>query len=554
MLDINKEYPIETKLTKEEQEEIDSLTEDEYKEHFNGNLEFGTGGMRGVMGVGPNRMNRLTIYRATLGFGRYLLENEPDSQNRGVVIAHDNRYNGELFQNVAANCLTSLGIKVYVFDTLRTTPELSFAVRYLNACGGINITASHNPKEYNGYKIYNSDGNQLILEQSNKVMEKISVIPYGREIDAIPDKSKYILLDNKVDDAFLKMVEETTINNNVDTHNLKIVYTPQHGTGYVPVTTILKRKGYNLIEVKEQCDPLPDFPNTLSPNPENKEAYDLACKYAFANNADIAISNDPDCDRIGVVCFKDNKAHYMTGNQTAACLIYYLLEHKKETNTLPNNGVIYNTIVTSPLGKLIAADYGVNIIQTLTGFKYIGDRIKKDTNLSFLMGYEESYGYLFNPEVRDKDGVQATLIICEMAAYFKMHHKTLIDVYEDLERKYGFFAESQKSFYKQGSEGAKVIKGIMDNLRHGTLDTIAGEKVATKEDYLLSKAVSGNKETFLDYEKSNVLRYVFADGSFVAIRPSGTEPKIKYYFAMKGKTLQEATDRLNKMEDFFLNK
>ena len=540
-------------LTKEEKEELQKMDEATIQDCFYRDLEFGTGGMRGVMGLGPNRMNRFIITKATLGFARYLLDNEKDAKNRGVVIAHDNRYNGDEFTKATSDVLTSLGIRVYIFDALRTTPELSFAVRYLNACGGINITASHNPKHYNGYKIYNSDGNQLILEQSNIVMDNIAKIDNELAIRLTPDNSKVVMLDNKVDEAFYKMVIDTSLNKDVNHHGLKIVYTPQHGTGYVPVTTILNRLGYDLTEVKEQCYPYHDFRNTKSPNPENKEAYELALEYAKKVNADLIIANDPDCDRIGIVCFdKDRNPIYLTGNQAAAILIKYILDYKKEHNVLPKNGIIYNTIVTSPLGGLIAKDYGVSLGQTLTGFKYIGDRIKKDTDYTFLMGYEESYGYLFNQQVRDKDGVQAATLISEMAAYYKDHGYTLADIYEQIQQKYGYFAEVQASFYKEGEEGAKIIASMLEAQRNGNIAEIAGEKVVTKEDYLLSYAITDGKKIPLDFEKSNVIRYLFEDGSFVCIRPSGTEPKIKYYFALKGKTKEEANARLSKMQNYFL--
>lgn len=545
------------KLSKELKEELNSLNENQLKEAFYTNLAFGTGGMRGIMGVGTNKMNSVVISKATLGFARYLLSNEANAKERGVVIAHDNRFNHDTFTMAAANVLTSLGIKVYLFDSLRPTPELSFAVRYLGACGGINITASHNPKEYNGYKIYNSDGNQLILEQSNKVMEEISKIENELEIEINPNNSLIEVLDSKVDEAYYEMVMSTSLNKEMKKDNITIVYSPQHGTGYVPVTTVLNRLGYNVIEVKEQCEPRGDFANTLSPNPEEAKAYDLALKYAEGKDVDLICCTDPDCDRLGIVIFDSNKKPiYMTGNQTGSILINYLLSVRKQQGILPDNGVIYNTIVTSPLGAKVASLYGVDTEQTLTGFKYIGDKIAKaieNNGKVFQIGYEESYGYLINPAVRDKDGVQSVMLICEMTSYYKHQGKTLYDVYIELQEKLGYHIETQYSYAAAGLEGVEKIKRLMSMLRNSSLDEIAGEKVVIKEDYMsLIKETNGVKQT-LDYEQSDVLRYVFEDGSFVAIRPSGTEPKVKFYFALCGKSELEAKLRHDKVKEFIVD-
>ena len=361
------EWKNSDKLSKELKDELNSLDEKQLQEAFYTNLSFGTGGMRGIMGVGTNRMNEIVISKATLGFARYLLNNVDNAKEKGVVIAHDNRFNHHEFMMAAANVLTTLGIKVYIFDALRPTPELSFAVRYLHAAGGINITASHNPKEYNGYKIYNSDGNQLILEQSNIVMDEISKIENELEIEINPDNSLIKVLDKDVDEAYYEMVMSTSLNKEMKKDNITIVYSPQHGTGYVPVTTVLNRLGYNVIEVSEQCEPRGDFANTLSPNPEEAKAYDLALKYAEGKDVDLICCTDPDCDRLGIVIFDSNKKPiYMTGNQTGSILINYLLSVRKELGILPDNGIMYNTIVTSPLGAKVANMYGVVTEQTLT--------------------------------------------------------------------------------------------------------------------------------------------------------------------------------------------
>ena len=551
------EWKNSNKLSKELKDELNSLNEIQLKEAFYTNLTFGTGGMRGIMGVGTNKMNEIVIAKATLGFGNYLLKNVENAKEKGVVIAHDNRFNHEKFMMGAANVLTSLGIKVYLFDSLRPTPELSFAVRYLNAAGGINITASHNPKEYNGYKIYNYEGNQLILEQSNKVMEEISKIENELDIEINPDNSLIEMLDSKVDEAYYDMVISTSLNKEMKKDNITVVYSPQHGTGYIPVTTVLRRLGYNVIEVKEQCEPRGDFANTLSPNPEEAKAYDLAIKYANKYNADLICTTDPDCDRLGIVLFDKNKTPiYMTGNQTGAILINYLLSVRKEKGLLPENGIMYNTIVTSPLGEKVAKMYGVETEKTLTGFKYIGDKIARaieNNGKVFQIGYEESYGYLINPAVRDKDGVQSVMLICEMASYYKHLGKTLLDVYNEIQEKLGYHIESQYSYAAAGLEGVEKIKKLMKLLRTNNLDKIADEKVAIKEDYLTLEKLENGVITHLDYENSDVLRYVFEDGSFVAIRPSGTEPKVKFYFALCGKTYNDALNRHNKVKEFILN-
>lgn len=544
-------------LSEELKETLNTMSDKELKDAFYTNLTFGTGGMRGLMGPGPNRMNNIVISKATLGFARYLLKNVEDAVNKGVVIAHDNRFNHEQFMMAAASVLTSLGIKVYIFDSLRPTPELSFAIRYLNAAGGINITASHNPKDYNGYKIYNQEGNQLILQQSNKVMDEISKIENELEIKAIANKDLIITLDSKVDEAYYQMVMETSLRKNIKTDNITIVYTPQHGTGYVPVMTVLKRLGYNVIEVKEQCEPRGDFANTKSPNPEEKVAYEKAIEYANKYNADLVCCTDPDCDRIGIVIFDSQRNPiYMTGNQTGSILIDYILSSKKEMGILPINGIMYNTIVTSPLGAKVAAMYGVETQQTLTGFKYIGDKIAKaieNNGKVFQIGYEESYGYLINPAVRDKDGVQSVLLICEMASYYKHLNKSLLDVFMQLQEKLGYHIDSQYSYHAAGFDGVKKINNLMKTFRTSSMDYISDEKVVIKEDYDSLIKIENGVQSSLDYENSNVLRYLLEDGSFVAIRPSGTEPKVKFYFALCGKSYDEALKRHDKIKEAILS-
>lgn len=538
-------------------QELKEMTKEQIHEAFYKDLEFGTGGMRGIMGPGTNNMNTIVVQKATYGFGKYLLEKDALACQKGVVIAHDNRKNSDVFTMQAAKVLAALGIKTYIFDALRPTPELSFAVRYLKAAGGIMITASHNPKEYNGYKIYNEDGCQLILEQSNQVLEKINAIEDELNIPSVAQSPLISILSKDVDEAYYQMVLNTQIRKEIDHSSLKIVYSPQHGTGFIPVMEVLKRAKYQVYEVKEQSYPSPTFENTLSPNPEEKEAYTLAIELAKQKQADIVLTTDPDCDRVGMVVFDDKKQPvYFTGNQTGSLLMDYLLKSKKEKNLLVQPSIVYNTIVTSPLGAKVAHAYGVLCEQTLTGFKYIGDKIAqalKNNGPVFQMGYEESYGYLFNKEVRDKDGVQSVLLICEMAAYYKNIGKNLIEVFDALQQKLGYHVESQYSYKVSGSEGVKEIQQLMENLRKANYAIIANEKVVTVEDYLSLTAKTNDQVYPLHYEQSNVLRYLFEDGSFIAIRPSGTEPKCKFYFAFCGKTQKEAQERHDKMKEFILS-
>ena len=463
-------------------DELNKMDESELKEAFYTDLEFGTGGMRGIMGPGTNRINEIIIRKATLGFARFLLQEEKDIKEKGVVIAHDNRLNHDEFTKAAADVFTTLGIKVYIFDSLRPTPELSFAIRYLKAGGGINLTASHNSKEYNGYKIYNSQGNQLILAQSNIVLKEIEAIEDELAIEVKPNDDLLITLDEKVDEAFYQMVMDTSINKDMSKNNIKIVYSPQHGTGYVPATTVLRRLGYNVIEVKEQCFPSPTFENTLSPNPENKDAYVLAIEYAKKEKADIILTNDPDCDRVGLVVMKNNEPVYLTGNQTGTLLINYILSNKKYTN-----GMIFNTIVSSSLGNKVAESYGVQVKQTLTGFKYIGDEIHHlllEKKNEFVMGYEESYGYLFNSNVRDKDGVQADVMISEMVSYYKHQGKNILEVLDELYKKFDYYVDTQYSYFAKGIEGVQIINNLMEKLRKANLNNILEYKVVVQEDYL----------------------------------------------------------------------
>ena len=513
--------------------------EKEIEDRFYCDLGFGTAGMRGVLGAGANRMNVYTVRKATLGYAQYLKKHMgEDAGVRGVVIAHDNRRMSREFCMESAGVLAAEGIKVYIFDDLRPTPELSFAVRYTHAVGGIMITASHNPPEYNGYKLYDEHGCQLMPRYTEVLTETISAIdPLSVPAPEMQRVGELIqTLSSDVDEAYYRAVLDIRLRE-VETAELKIVYSPQHGTGNVPVREVLGRAGYHVIPVEEQCFPDPDFVGTKSPNPENEEAYELALDYAKRTSADIAIITDPDCDRLGVIAKKSGEYALLTGNQSGAILLHYILSCHKEKGTLPQNGVMCNTIVTSTLGDRVCEGFGVSVQKTLTGFKFIGDKIREfeqDGDKTFLFGYEESYGCLIADLARDKDGVQASLMLCEAAAYYKAQGKTLWDVLEELYRTHGYFLDAVTALTLTGADGAQKIRQLMADLR-STPPGAAGEMpVARVEDYLSPSMQAQG------FGASDALRFVMLDGSWVAVRPSGTEPKCKYYYCVRGKDERDA--------------
>lgn len=513
--------------------------EKEIEDRFYCDLSFGTAGMRGVLGAGANRMNVYTVRKATLGYARYLKKYVgEEALVRGVVISHDNRRMSREFCLQTAGVLAAEGIKAYIFDDLRPTPELSFAVRYTHAVGGVMITASHNPPEYNGYKLYDEHGCQLMPRYTDMLTGVIN------EIDPLsvsaPDLDKVggliQTLSSDVDEAYYRAVLDIRLRD-VAANELKIVYSPQHGTGNVPVREVLKRAGYHVIPVEEQCFPDKDFINTKSPNPENKEAYELAMAYVKREGADIAITTDPDCDRLGVIAKKNGEYALLSGNQSGAILLQYILSYHKENGTLPQNGVMCNTIVTSTLGDRICESFGVAVQKTLTGFKFIGDRIREweeNGEKTYLFGYEESYGCLIADFARDKDGVQASLMLCEAAAYYKAQGKSLWDVLQECYRAHGYFLDAVTALTLTGAEGAAKMKQMLEELRKAPPAEAGGVAVVSVEDYLTPEMQAKG------FDKSNVLRFVLADGSWVAVRPSGTEPKCKYYYCVCGTDEAEA--------------
>lgn len=527
---------------------LEAYSEEESYDAFYTQLEFGTAGMRGLLGAGPNRMNIYTVGRANLGYGKYLLSLQ--QQDPKVAIAYDNRHYSQEFAFKCAQQLAQLGIESYVFETLRPTPELSFAVRELGCVGGIVITASHNPKEYNGYKVYDETGCQLTPEKVEKVIELVNEVDNELEInfDVEPQHEALIhVISKEIDEPYKEAVLGIQLRPEVDKSKLKIVFTPQHGTAYPLMMEIFEEAGYSVELVEEQAFPDSDFINTKTPNPEDKDSYDLAITLAEKVGADLILSTDPDADRMGIVVKHQGGYQYLTGNQGGTILLEYILSTLKEKNRLPHNGVIYNTIVTSDAGEKVANLYGIDTEKTLTGFKYIGTKIH-ESDQPFLFGYEESYGYLIKEFVRDKDALQACLMLAEAAAYYKSDSKTLVDVLYDCFDKVGFFVEETVSVTLAGEEGALKIQEILTSLRDEKPQTIGELNVIYDEDYQTLKRTQLGEVSPLNFPEANVLKYGLEDGSWVAIRPSGTEPKVKFYFCVRGSNQADTQIKLDKLK------
>ena len=525
--------------------------EKEIKERFFCDLAFGTGGLRGVIGAGTNRINKYIVRKTTQGYAEFIKKNGKEAMEKGVVIAHDNRRLSIEFSEETAGVLAANGIKAYLFDSLRPTPELSFAVRELGAFGGVVITASHNPPEYNGYKLYDERGCQLVSELNDLVIDEIAKIDDPLSVDAlsVAEAGDLItVLGKELDEKYYDAVMSITLNSELDKSGIKIVYSPQHGTGNVPVREVLSRLGYNVIPVEEQCYPDTEFSNTKNPNPETDAAYELAFKYAKNADADIVITTDPDCDRLGVAVKKNGEYVRMTGNQSAAVLLEYILSQRAKQGTLPDNGVMFNTIVTSDLGDRVCKKYGVDVEKTLTGFKYIGEKIHRHNSKGdkvFIFGYEESYGCLISDCVRDKDAVQASMMLCEAAAYYHREGKTLLDVLSDIYSEHGFFLDALDNFFFKGIDGSDKIAKLVDGLRNDPPKASGDVAVIDMEDY------KSERMKALGFPSSNVLRFILADGSWVAVRPSGTEPKCKFYFSVVADDKASAEVKLANMKSTF---
>lgn len=516
---------------KDIKKELLLLDNKEIEDCFYKELEFGTGGIRAKMGPGPNRLNKYTIRKNILGYARYIESFGEKAKRKGIVIAYDNRLNSKEFSLEAARILASCQINVYLFDSLRPTPELSFAIRYLKAFGGIVITASHNPPIYNGVKIYDSQGCQCVPRDTDVIIKYIKNI--GSPIDIkihLFDQTFIKIINEEIDMAYYNELEKVQENPDIK-KNISIVYTPLCGAGYLPVTKMFARLGYKYFEVKSQCNFDPIFSTVKSPNPENKEAFDEAIELAQKKNADLVIATDPDCDRLGVVVRHNNQYHYLTGNQTGAILLQYILSEKYKKKTLPKNGIVFNTVVTSNLGKKICDKYNIELESTLTGFKYIGDKINQyKGKKEFLFGYEESYGYLIKDFNRDKDGVQSSILIAEICNFYKNQNKSLIDVLNEIYNEYGYVDDIQENETIEGIDGKQKIENIINNYRYNFVNEINGKKVIYKEDYLLSiKEHYNGKKSKLYLPKSNLIKLILEDESWIAVRPSGNEPKIKYY-------------------------
>lgn len=539
------------------------MTEAELEDVFYADLQFGTGGMRGEVGPGTNRMNIYTIRKANVGFAEYLLKNFEDAKTRGVVIAFDNRHYSTEFALESARVMSSMGIKTYLFESLRPTPELSFSIRHLNAIGGIVVTASHNPPQYNGYKIYDEFGCQLVPHLADQVIEYVNKVNDVFSIDleteeTLRRKGLITTIGKQIDDAYIEKVKKIQINPEVNKNNIKIVFTPLHGTATKLVQRLLKECDYtSVFSVKSQCIPDPNFSTVKSPNPEDGEAFEQAILLGEEVDADILIATDPDADRVGLAV-KNNLGKYslLTGNQTGAILIHYILSQRKMKNLLPKKGIVYNTIVTSSFGAEIAANYGLEVESTLTGFKFIGEKAQevKKTDKEFVFGYEESYGYLIADFVRDKDAIQSVLMCAEAAAYYKQKNKSLYEVLQELYEEYGYYIESLVNISLKGIAGAKKITQIMNDFRINKPQFVGSLKVVSLEDYLESKKHGESGESDLTLPKSNVLKFIFNDGSWFVLRPSGTEPKLKVYVGVKSDSLSESQTKNEFIKQYVLNR
>jgi len=532
----------------------DKLLEDSFYKH----LEFGTGGMRGELGPGINRMNIYTVRKAAEGLGKYIVEQGKEAMNRGVAVAYDSRHQSPEFALEVAKVVGKLGIKSYVFEELRPTPALSFAVRYLNTFAGVVITASHNPPEYNGFKAYGEDGGQLPPEAADIIIKYVNAVEDELTIEVLEEKEllekgllTYIGAD--VDAAYVEQLKTIQLNRLPEAKDLKIVFTPLHGTGNKPVRAGLEAFGFeNVTVVKEQELPDSNFSTVKSPNPEEHAAFEIAIRYGKEIDADVLLATDPDADRLGVAV-KDVSGEYtvLTGNQLGALMLEYLLSEKKAKGILPENGVVIKTIVTSEIGRTIAKSYGIPTIDTLTGFKFIGEKIKEFEQThehTFLFGYEESYGYLIGDFVRDKDAVQSAIFAAEVAAYYKAKGLTLYEGLLEIFEKYGFYQEGLESLTLKGKDGAEQIAYIMDTFRKAPIKEVNGLNVVAVEDYLTSQRQEGLTETLIDLPKSNVIKYYLEDGSWFCLRPSGTEPKAKFYFSVNSPSLEESSSKLEALK------
>ena len=541
--------------------QLENFSEKEKEEAFYAPLEFGTAGMRGIVGPGINRMNIYTVRQATEGLARLIETYGEEAKKRGVAIAHDSRHFSPEFALESAKVLVKHGIKAYVFEDLRPTPELSYAVRHLHTFAGIMITASHNPAAYNGYKVYGEDGGQMPPKDADALTEFVRQVENPLAVDVVTKEeleqsALFEWIGEAVDAAYLEEIKSVSVNRSLlsDTKDLSVVYTPLHGTGLMLTKRALDQAGFTGLQiVSEQAVPDGDFTTVKSPNPEEAGAFEYAIRLGEETKADVLLATDPDADRMGAAVRQpDGTYQVITGNQIAAILLDYLLFAHQKAGTLPTNAAAVKSIVSSELPTVIAEHYGAKMVNVLTGFKFIAEQIKnyEETNAhTFMFGFEESYGYLVQPFVRDKDAIQAVLLLTEVAAHFKSEGKTLYDGLQALYEKYGYFLEKTISVTVQGLEGPAKIKALLDGLRKEVPSNFGGIKVAVAQDFAVNQQVDSQGVTSeIGLPTSNVLKYILEDGSWIAVRPSGTEPKIKFYMGVKAATQEEAQEKLDKFQ------
>ena len=541
--------------------QLENFSEKEKEEAFYAPLEFGTAGMRGIVGPGINRMNIYTVRQATEGLARLIETYGEEAKKRGVAIAHDSRHFSPEFALESAKVLVKHGIKAYVFEELRPTPELSYAVRHLHTFAGIMITASHNPAAYNGYKVYGEDGGQMPPKDADALTEYVRQVENPLAVDVITKEeleqsALFEWIGEAVDTAYLEEIKSVSVNPSLlsDTKDLSVVYTPLHGTGLMLTKRALDQAGFTGLQiVSEQAVPDGDFTTVKSPNPEEAGAFEYAIRLGEETKADVLLATDPDADRMGAAVRQpDGTYQVITGNQIAAILLDYLLFAHQKAGTLPTNAAAVKSIVSSELPTVIAEHYGAKMVNVLTGFKFIAEQIKnyEETNAhTFMFGFEESYGYLVQPFVRDKDAIQAVLLLTEVAAHFKSEGKTLYDGLQTLYEKYGYFLEKTISVTVQGLEGPAKIKALLDGLRKEVPSNFGSIKVALAQDFAVNQQVDSQGVTSeIGLPTSNVLKYILEDGSWIAVRPSGTEPKIKFYMGVKAATQEEAQEKLVKFQ------
>jgi phosphomannomutase len=550
---------------KEELKSIENNPE-EIKERFYKDLEFGTAGLRGKLGIGSNMMNIYTVGRASQALADYITDFGEERMKMGVVIAYDVRHFSKEFAKESALILAANGIKAYLFDDIRPTPVLSFAVRYLKTTAGIVVTASHNPKDYNGYKVYWDQGSQILDDVANGIVEKIEKIGYDfskikkiKEEEAI-NKNLLQYISKEVDEEYIQRVESLALRDEDLDKNIKIVYTPLNGTSNIFVRRVLKDRGFkNVFIVKEQELPDPDFKSVANPNPEYEVAFEEAKKLGYEKNAQLLLANDPDGDRTALEILHDNNYKMLNGNQVGALLVNYILESKSEKGSLEDNSVIIKSIVTGDLTKRIAKKYGVSVLETLTGFKNIcgkENELEKEGKSKFLFGFEESIGYIYGTFVRDKDGTIASMLISEMVGYYSKKNKNLIDVLEDIYQEFGYELENNYSLVLEGVEGQERIKRIMEKFRNNFPKEMGNLKLEQYADYLKRKIynlTTGEISDITDIPSSDVLRFWFSDGSWYAIRPSGTEPKLKIYIYSNDKEKEKSKAKLNLIKNIVDN-